>query len=116
MELIFKIDDEATGVDTKTLTISANGQELDYEFGRDGFAIVQFSTVGKNRPMMDGRKTIKVTVRDWLGNATVSEFGLMIDNTLRPLTRPNINTGQGTGTGGGGGRGGLGGGGGVGGR
>ncbi len=112
LELIFKIDDEATGVDTKTLSISANGQELDYEFGRDGFAIVRFSSVGKNRPMMDGRKAIKVTVRDWLGNMTVSEFGLTVDNTLRPLTRPNINT---TGPGGGGGRGGLGGGGGAGG-
>jgi outer membrane protein assembly factor BamB len=111
LELIFKIDDEATGVDTKTLSISANGQELDFEFGRDGFAVISFSRVGKNQPMMDGRKSIKVTVSDWLGNKTVSEFGLMIDNTLRPLSRPNINTtGPGGGVGGGRGGGGLGGG------
>lgn len=106
LELIFKIEDEASGINTSTLKITIDGQEMEYEFGRDGIANVRFSSLGKNKPLNNGRKTITVTVSDWLGNQTRADFALIIDNTLRPIQRPATgNTGPG-----GPGRGGAGGG------
>ena len=112
LELIFKIDDEASGINTKSLKITVGGQEMEHEFGRDGFAIVRISSLGKNKPLTNGRKVITVTVSDWLGNTANSVFNLVIDNTLRPLARPtndpNIGGGGPAGGGGGGGIGGSG--------
>jgi eukaryotic-like serine/threonine-protein kinase len=101
LELIFKIEDEASGINTKTLKITVGGQEMEHEFGRDGIAVVRISPLGKNKPLMDGRKTITVTVSDWLGNQTKADFFLIVDNTLAPLRRPTGDTGGG-GPGGGG--------------
>jgi hypothetical protein len=113
LQLVFKIEDEASGINTKTLKILVDGQEMENEFGRDGLAIVRVSSLGKNKPFTDGRKTITVIVADWLGNEARKDFTLVIDNTLRPLTPPaQTQPGQGAG---GGGKGGLGGGGGIGG-
>lgn len=112
LELIFKIEDEATGVNDKSVAIKIDGNDMDFEFGRDGFAIVKISSVGKNKPLFDGRRVITVTATDWMGNTTKSEFALRIDNTLKPLARPSI-TGTGVAGGGegkGGGGGGVGGG------
>lgn len=92
LELVFRIEDEATGVNESSLKIEVNGQELAAEMGRDGFAIVRFSVGGDNRPLTDGRRTIRVTVSDWMGNQTVAEFALLVDNTLRPLVRPTGGT------------------------
>lgn len=111
LELIFKIDDEASGINTKTLKIDIDGKEMEYEFGRDGIAVVRISSLSKNKPLVDGRKTISVIVSDWMGNQAVTRFFLVIDNTLKPLQRPT-GTDTAGGLGGGGGKGGLGGGGG----
>ncbi|MFQ3677394.1 MAG: PQQ-binding-like beta-propeller repeat protein [Fimbriimonadaceae bacterium] len=88
LELVFRIEDEASGVKDSSLKIEINGEEVRAELGRDGFATVRFSLTGENRPLTDGRKTIRVTVSDWMGNQTVAEFALIVDNTLRPLVRP----------------------------
>lgn len=99
LELIFRIEDEASGINDKTLSIKVNGQDASFEFGRDGFAVVRISSVGKNRPLRDGRATILVSATDWMGNISNAEFGLLIDNTLKPLARP-ANTGPTGGSGG----------------
>ena len=110
LELFFKIEDEASGINTKTLKIDVGGQEMEYEFGRDGYAIVRISRIGKNKPLTNGRKIITLTVSDWLGNSSRTEFNLVIDNTLAPLSRPTGDPAQGGAGGvGGGGRGGGGG-------
>ncbi len=92
LEFVFKIDDEATGVNAKTLKITVGGQEMDHEFGRDGYAIVRVSVLGKNKPLFDGRKPVVVTVSDWIGNRTVAEYSVTVDNTLRPVPRPTSTT------------------------
>jgi outer membrane protein assembly factor BamB len=103
LELIFKIDDEATGVNSKTVSVKVAGQDMEVEYGRDGFAIVRISPFNKNKPLMNGRKAIVVTATDWFGNATTAEYGLTIDNALAPLARQTTTTGP---TGGNPGRGG----------
>jgi outer membrane protein assembly factor BamB len=119
LELIFKIDDEAVGIKNSTLKITVDGKDLDYSFGRDGYAICRITTTGKNRPLSDGRRVVTVQISDWLGNATKAEFSLMVDNTLPKLQRPSNTPGTGGpglpgGGSPGGGRGGGGGGGGIG--
>lgn len=108
LELIFKIEDEASGIDTKTLKIDVDGQEMEYDFGRDGIALVRISSLGKNKPLFDGRKTITVTVSDWVGNTAKAQFQLVIDNTLKPLVRPTTGGNNQGGNGSGGGKGGSG--------
>lgn len=109
LEFIFKIEDDASGINVSTLKIDVNGTALDYTFGRDGLAWIRFSTLSKNKPLFDGRKTITVTVSDWMGNTTKATFALTIDNTLRPLVRPGAqNAGNTGGNRGGGSRGGNG--------
>ena len=109
LELIFKIDDEATGVSNKTVAVNVDGQAMEVEYGRDGFAVVKISPYTKNKPLGDGRKSIKVSASDWFGNLTTTEYGLTIDNALAPLARASTTGGNQLG-GLGGGRGGRGGG------
>lgn len=111
LEFIFRVVDEGVGVNNATLKIQIDGQDAEYTYGRDGFAVVRISTLGKNKPLMDGRRNVVVTATDWLGNVTTKSFTLTIDNTLRPLARPGtVAPGAGApGAGGGGGRGGAGG-------
>lgn len=116
LDLVFQIDDEATGVNDKTLVIEANGQPCTFEFGRDGIAVVRFNSFSKNPRLQNGRLSLKVKVADWLGNVRESSFSLYIDNSLKPLAKPSDkpggaagggNVGGGPGrTGGGGGKGG----------
>lgn len=106
LELIFKIEDEASGINNKTLKIDIDGQDMEFEFGRDGIAVIRISSLGKNKPMTNGRKTITVSVADWLGNQSNAKFALIIDNTLRPLVRPTTGNPGGPGGPPGGGRGG----------
>ena len=110
LELIFKIQDEASGVKASSVKVTIDGQDYESQFGRDGFAIVKISGFSKNKPLADGRKAIKVTASDWIGNARTEEFGLTIDNTLAPAVRPGAATNNNNRPGGGpGGRGGIGG-------
>ncbi|MCO5297432.1 MAG: PQQ-binding-like beta-propeller repeat protein [Fimbriimonadaceae bacterium] len=88
LELIFKIQDEASGIDNKSLKIDVDGTELEHEFGRDGIAISRISSLGKNKPLSNGRKKITVTVSDWMGNETRKSYSLVVDNSLPPLVRP----------------------------
>ena len=83
-------------------------------FRSDGIAVVRISSLSKkNKPLSNGRKTVTVTVADWLGNVNKATFQVVIDNSLRPLVRPtgNDNNNNGGRGGPGGGRGGFGGGG-----
>lgn len=108
LQLFFKIADEASGLNTKTLKVTINGQEYESRLTNDGYVIVKFSG-GKNQPLMDGRKEIKVSVSDWLGNAANQSFFLTIDNALSPIKLPGSDTNdpaQGGGKGGGKGKGG----------
>lgn len=111
LELIWKIDDESSGVNDKTVTVEIDGRTYEAEYGRDGFAIVKVVAFGKNVPLTDGRKLIRVTAVDWLGNRKTEEFSLTVDNTLPPLVRTSSTTNSNPGRGGGlgGGRGGGGG-------
>lgn len=109
MELIFRIEDEASGINDKTLKIEVEGKTLEHEFGRDGIAVVRISSAGKNRPLTEGRKTFTVTVTDWMGNTSTTSYTLVIDNALRPLMRPAAGSPTGGFPGGGPGGGGFGG-------
>lgn len=112
LELIFKIDDDATGVDVRSIQILLDDKPLDYNYTRDGYAVVHISTLGKNKPLTNGRKVISVVASDWYGNKSTSKFSLYIDNTLKPIVRPDQNNTNGSNLPGGNNKGGRGGGGG----
>ncbi len=120
-EFIFKVEDEASGINMSSVKLEIDGVPYNYEFGRDGYLICQLSTSKKNANLRDGRRTLRLTATDWMGNTTTFVATLRIDNTLEPLKRPGSDTkppagGGGPGGGFGGGDGaGLGGGGGFGG-
>jgi outer membrane protein assembly factor BamB len=96
LELIFKVADEASGVNEKTLKIAVNGEDVEYQYTADGLATVHFSQGGTNKPLQDGRAEITITVADWLGNSSTNHYAVTIDNTLQPVGRPtNINPAQG---------------------
>ena len=101
LELIFKIDDEASGINTASLKIDVDGTTLDHVFGRDGIAWIRISSIGKNKPLNNGRKKITVTVSDWLGNETRRSYALTVDNSLKPLVRPTGGAAGAAGAGGG---------------
>ena len=109
LEVVFQIEDESTGINEKTLKIEANGVTCDYEFGRDGVAVVRFSSAGKNGQLRNGKAMFKVTCGDWFGNTATSTFYLSIDNSLKPVGKPADKPGVGGGPGGGKGPGGGGG-------
>jgi outer membrane protein assembly factor BamB len=110
--LAFQLQDEASGIDVKTIKVEIEGQEYESVFNKDGLLIVRFSLSGKNHPLSDGRKNIVVTAVDWMGNVAKQSYALTIDNTLKPIVLPGSdNNNQGGGAGGGkGGGGGFGGG------
>jgi outer membrane protein assembly factor BamB len=106
LELIFRITDEASGINENKLQILLDDQPLEFQFGRDGHAIVRISVAGPNRPLSDGTRNVTVRVSDWMGNETKQTYRLVIDNSLRPLQRPGATTPPAGGAGGGaGGRG-----------
>lgn len=105
LEVIFKIEDEASGINDSTLKVTIDGAPLTVEFGKEGVASARFSFASKNKPLTNGRKTFKVTVSDWMGNVQNKEFVLTIDNSLPRTVRPASTTPPGGG-GPGGGRGG----------
>jgi hypothetical protein len=110
LDIIFKINDEATGVNLSTLKVDVDGTPLTTVVGRDGVGIIHLSNSGPNKGLMDGRRVLTITVSDWIGNLTKKSFSLMVDNTLPPLNAPpglqqqqNKGKGKGAGVGGGGG-------------
>ena len=52
----------------------------------------------------NGRHTIHIVARDWMGNETTLAVTIRVDNSLDPLKRPGSET-NGTNPGGGGGKG-----------
>ncbi len=88
LEMLFSVDDEATGVNTSTVKIQIDGQDVEFEYGRDGIAIVKISPFTKNKPLADGRRVIKVMATDWMGNTTTKEYAIIVDNSLPTSVRP----------------------------
>ena len=92
LELIFKIDDEASGLKLDTLTLEIDGTAWESTFTKEGYLLGRVTSGGKNKPLPNGRHTIVVTARDWMGNETKKTFTLNVDNTLKPLVRPSATT------------------------
>lgn len=113
LELIFKVDDEASGLKLPSLKLDIDGAEYETTYSKEGYLIAKISSSGKNKPLQNGRRTITVEASDWMGNVAKKSFTLNVDNTLRPLSRPTSSdtTNPGGGPGGrpGGGPGGFGG-------
>jgi len=110
LELVFLLEDAASGINSDTVKVKINDKEYGATFSRDGYLSVKISALGSNAPLMDGRANIVVTALDWLGNKVEAPFALTIDNTLRPIGGPprkettnKGNTGGGPNRGGGGG-------------
>jgi len=90
MELLWRITDDATGVNPATIKVEAGGKALDYRYTRDGFLSVEFGGDSKNPSPPLGRLTITVTVSDWMGNPSKSDFSVICDATVsKPLGRPS---------------------------
>lgn len=102
LEIWFKIEDAASGVNPNSVKIKIGGTEYGGTYTKDGYLSVKISAVGVNRPLMDGRAEIVVSAADWLGNKIDSPFVLSIDNTLPPTGGPPRKEGAGAGAGGGG--------------
>ena len=111
-DFYFKLEDQQTGVMSKSIHVTMNGQEMkfDYKPGSGNlFARIRqpgSTEPGANPPLSDGRKTITVSASDWAGNISEKTFTVIIDNTLfdkKPPPGGNNGTGgRGGGPGGGG--------------
>lgn len=88
LEMYMLLADEATGINDKTLKVTANGKPVEFTFGRDGWLFLKFGQGLKNGILPDGRATIEVIVSDWMGNESKAIYTFMIDNELSPLPRP----------------------------
>jgi len=120
--LLFKVEDDNSGINRDTLKVSVEGRDLDYTFTKEGLVLVRFSlsasnggSVNNNRPLQDGRHVFTVTVSDWMGNEGKTDFALLIDNLLPKVILPGEEKNNNGGLGGKGGGGFGGGGGGLGG-
>lgn len=100
LDIIFKVNDEATGVNISTLKIDVDGIPLTPIVSRDGVALVHLSIDGPNKALLDGRRVFHIVVSDWMGNETNKTYAVMVDNTLPPLNTPaNLQNGGGAGKG-----------------
>jgi outer membrane protein assembly factor BamB len=127
LELIFRVQDEAAGINESTIKVEIDGEQVGASYSRDGYLRVAFSTIPdtskapllavqgdgttarRNNTLQDGRHAVVVTATDWMGNVSKTTYSIVIDNALKPLPLPGADqTGQ---AGGPGGRGGPGGGG-----
>ncbi|HWP30555.1 MAG TPA: PQQ-binding-like beta-propeller repeat protein [Fimbriimonadales bacterium] len=106
VDFIFRVEDQGTGVMSKSLRVTFNDQDVKYEYDpANGYIFVRIrepgsTTPGSNPPLADGRKVIVVSAADWAGNVSMRTFHVIVDNTL-PVTKERIiDTGRGTGGGG----------------
>lgn len=109
--LLFKVEDDNSGVNKDSLKVDVDGKNLDYTFTKEGLILIRFSMSGNNQSLPNGRHNFTVTVSDWMGNEGKTTFALVIDNLLPKIVLPgqeeNKNRqGPGGGLGGGGGGGG----------
>jgi len=111
LDVLFRVTDESSGVNDKTLKILINGKPATFEYTADGLATVNISQYAANQPLPDGRADFEVIVSDYVGNVTDSHHTLLVDNSLPILQAPKPQTENPTGGGGrAGGKGGGGGG------
>jgi len=104
----FLVEDEASGINLSTINVTIDGAQYDYELTREGILVVRLSTTGKNKPLADGRHTVKISMADWMGNETSFTASIRVDNSLRveaPGTQNDPNNPAGGGRNGGGGQG-----------
>lgn len=88
MELLWRITDDATGVNPATIKVDSGGKALDYRYTRDGFLSVEFGGDSKNMTPPLGRLTITITVSDWMGNQSKTDYSVICDATVsKPLGR-----------------------------
>ncbi|MBS1714100.1 MAG: PQQ-binding-like beta-propeller repeat protein [Armatimonadetes bacterium] len=88
LELVFLLEDAASGINSDSVKVKINEKEYAGTFTRDGYLSIKISALGSNAPLMDGRANIVVSAVDWLGNKVDAPFALSIDNTLRPIGGP----------------------------
>lgn len=95
LDIIFRIEDAGTGVMSRSLRVTMNGQDMNFEYvPGGGYVYVRIrppgsKTPGANLPLTDGKKTIVVSAADWAGNISEKTFTLTIDNTL-PVIRERV--------------------------
>jgi len=103
LEVFFRVSDEATGVNPKTVSVKLDGKDMQWEMYRDGTIAMKIGLNEKNKPLPDGRATFEVSASDWMGNRSTTKFSITVDNTLATVGRPaSTNTQGGGGIGGGG--------------
>ena len=85
-EFLFQIDDDTSGVDGKTISVTIGGKPYAFDFGKDGVLVVRVSQAKKNPTIPSGRQEIVINVSDWLGNKTTHTLSLKVDNAL-PLVQ-----------------------------
>ncbi|MCH8273647.1 MAG: PQQ-like beta-propeller repeat protein [Armatimonadetes bacterium] len=107
LDLLFRIEDQGTGIMTRSIRVTMNGRDMKSEYkSAGGFLYVRIrrpgsTTPGANPPLTDGRKMIRISVADWAGNVTENTFSLIIDNTLPVVRERTVDERRGTGSGGG---------------
>lgn len=79
----FSVEDEASGINLSTINVTIDGAQYDYELTREGILVVRLSNTGKNKPLGDGRHTIKISMVDWMGNEASYTASIRVDNSLR---------------------------------
>src|SRR5581483_10201667 len=91
LNIVFDLEDQTSGVMSKSIHVTMNGQPVNWEYEPGpGYLWIRVrdagsTTPGSNLPFPDGRKTITVSVADWMGNVTEKSFTLVVDNSLEPI-------------------------------
>jgi outer membrane protein assembly factor BamB len=93
LTLIFRLEDEVSGIEESSVKVEVDGQVLQHTLQRDSVMFVRFSAAGPNKPLADGRRHFNVTVSDWMGNKITKSFVLTIDNALPPVQLPGAQPG-----------------------
>jgi len=86
--LLFKVEDDDSGVNKDSLKIDVDGHPLDFTTTKEGFLLVRFSMSGNNQALPNGRHNFTVTASDWMGNEGKTTFSLVIDNLLPKIILP----------------------------
>jgi hypothetical protein len=80
--LYFTIKDETVGLDMSTVKVTVDEVPVEATPASGDYYLVSFSFSGKNRPLQDGRRVIRVVASDWLGNTISKDFALTVDSTI----------------------------------
>ena len=110
LELVFRLQDEAAGINETTVKVSIDDKPAAFNYTRDGLVRVAFSNLADaqtsttpakgasdtdpktNPTLQDGRHSVTVTVSDWLGNVSKTTYSIVIDNALPPSKLPGSDT------------------------